>query len=139
MLPMMAMAHAVGSSKKKLTIGNSGASYGWREIATSYGSLEPLDGGTGIEMPNAPGEYIVNVYTVTTGGADLTVLGDTPGASQTDFTSIFVQDGTGAIRQYDTATADGFNATNPSWFWGDGTDDVFDNTSSGEVRVVWVV
>lgn len=135
MLPMLAISHAIGNSRKIITVGFSGASYGWNE--GSFGSIEPIDGATGIEMPNAAGEYMTAVYTVTTGGADLTTLGDTPGASQSDFTTLYVQDGTGALRAYTSASAT-FVAANPSWVWGDGTDDVFDNTSNGELRAVFL-
>jgi hypothetical protein len=131
------MIAALGAKKQiwHITVGNSGASYGWSSTGTTWGSIAPDVADVPIDIT---GGTISKIYTVTTGGADITVISDTAGLLQTAFTTLYVYDGA-AWRTYTTATADVFsNSGQTLWSWGDGTSDVFDNTSGGEIRGVYI-
>ena len=115
-----------------LTVGTSGNNAGWSE--GSYGSVDTV--------PNLPGgtqELVNGIFTATLGGADLTflVLGSNPVV--TDFTTLFIQDGTGTWRTLTSASASYAQSTNTTWTWGDGTNDVYALADDTEVHAFILV
>lgn len=138
---------ALGAAKKiwHITVGNDGTSYGWDGDGVSeFGSITPDASDDGdVKMfltVSSTSNYIFRIYTPTLGGSDLSVAANAEGIAQTAFTTIHVYDGA-AWRSLNTADATAFNNSSGGrtlWAFGDGTDDVFANTSGGEIRGVYI-
>jgi hypothetical protein len=117
-----------------ITAGQSGGSVGWDNSGTTFGTIT-----NGAPAIGTTGEVINGIYTVFGGSRDLTVITDTEGLLQDDFTAIHLQDNLGVWRTYLTADADTFgNSGVTLWAWGDGTDDVWDDGDTGIVSAVYL-
>ena len=134
MIHWLMAALAAARSTYYVTIGTSGGSAGWDNSGTTFGSITP----GAPPVPGAPGEFFNTINTVVAGGADLSIICDTAGLLQTDFTTIHIQDGTGAWRSYNSADASSFSNSGVTlWTFGDGTDDVWELADDGEIHGVY--
>ncbi len=132
MLPVHLIAAAAGGGLVfTITIGTSGNSAGWDNSGTTFGSITPFAPEVG-----DTGSFFNTINTATLGSADFTIISDTAGLLQTDFTTVYVQDGTGTWRTYQSADATFNNSGLTLWAWGDGTDDVYDLADDGELSAV---
>jgi hypothetical protein len=92
-----------------------------------YGSVSPSP----IVLPSYPSQYLSEVGSSTVGFTyDFWVVASGSGAPQNAFTQILVEDSTGNIRTYTSASASYVSSGQPYWFWGTGSSPAWTGAAS---------
>jgi hypothetical protein len=118
------------STRHVVTIGTSGSIAGFSVDTTpDIGS---------IDVGSSHGVTIASIWSRSSGDFELWLTG---GFDQGYVHSVTVETGSGAIRTYDTASADEYQNQSGAltfWRWGDGTDRVWATTDSAEEHYVLI-